>query len=67
MGQSQIGAYAFLDGHRVAGRQNIRPAVVVVVEEPGGESMARALDTGLARYVGKGAVVVVVEERAVPW
>ena len=40
VGQSQIRARAFLDRHRVAGRQKIRPAVVVVVEKPGGKAMA---------------------------
>ena len=40
VGQPEVGAYTFLDRHRVAARQKVRPAVVIIIEKPGGESMA---------------------------
>ena len=40
--QPEIGARRFVDRREVAGREQVQPAVVVVVEEPGREAAARA-------------------------
>ena len=63
VGQLQVRPRRFFDRREVAGGKDVRPAVVVVVEEPGGKALPRPRDPGLLGDVGKGAVVVVVEQR----
>ena len=51
-----------LDGVEVAIDVEVGPAVVVVIEEPGGEAEDRLLHAGLFRDFSEGAVVVVAVE-----
>ncbi len=53
--QVEIGAGGVVDRHVVAGRVEIEPAVVVVVEEPGGEAAAGPRHAGGNRAFGEGA------------
>jgi hypothetical protein len=64
--QSQIGTYRLFHRHVIAGDEQIGPAVVIVVEEPGGEGMSRPKDASLPGDVGERAIAVVMVKRIVP-
>src|SRR5262245_46135888 len=48
----------------VTGGENVRPAVVVVIECPAGEAIRRSVDAHRGGHVGESAVAVVVIERS---
>src|SRR6266567_1753536 len=66
MRKAEISADGLLHRHVIAGDEQIGPAVVVVVEKPGGEAGQGLLHACLLRNLGEGAVVVVVIEKVVP-
>src|SRR5580698_9345378 len=55
--------YSFVDGHEVAGYENIGESVVVVVEKPGGKAFTAPRHSGFGGYFCKCVVVIVVVEK----
>src|SRR3569833_1603900 len=46
----------------ISADEQIRHAVVVIVEKPRGERRTQLADSGFLRYIGKGLVVIVMKE-----
>ena len=66
-GQAQVEARHLRDRRHEAGHEEVEPAVVVVVPEPGREAHDRPLHAELARALAEGAVaLVVIEEVLAP-
>ena len=63
VGHPQIGASCLLDGGEVTRHEEVRPAVVVVIKEPGGETAPWARDSCPLSDLRKRAVAVVVIEK----
>src|SRR5580658_1792941 len=64
-GKAEVAADRFIDRNVVAGHKQVGPAIVVIIEEPRGETLPRFLHAGLKSDVGKGSVVIVVVEEIV--
>src|SRR5256885_10616770 len=58
--QPDVRARRLLYRHVIAAHQQVGPAVIVVVEEPCGKSVARPGHARLLRHVGEGSIVIVV-------
>jgi hypothetical protein len=63
VGETEIGAHRFVHRCEVAGREQIGPSVVVVVEEPGGKSVTGTGHAGGPRQLGERVVAVVPIEK----
>ena len=63
--ETKVAADRLVDGHIVAGDEQVGPAIIVVIEEPCRETLPRFLHTSLKGDIGKRAVVIVVIKKVV--
>src|SRR5208282_2299759 len=64
--ESLVSAHRLLDGGLVVGDKQVRPAVVVVVEEPRTKALPGFLHPSRCGCLGKGSVAIVVVKKVVP-